>query len=298
MRIKAPFATDRISNNILYKPKFFLASEGSKSEPKYFEGLNQSIISENVTIINILRDYINLSQSHPTHLTKLLSDFIDNKNEQEITVKELKNRLLNFEHENSNKFDITSAINKLNDIYKDDKFKIKYECLDELFIELFKSDIYKDLASNFSLYFMAQDVTYSQLTDSLNMIIDRDKDNFFDNQYDEVVEFCKKNNVNLYVSNPNFEFYLMLHFKEVENEDKDKMFKNEKISSKKRYLEKRLYDICRYTKTRFSFDKFEPFIYDAINREKAYAESVEELKNNLGSNVGILVNKMINSKKY
>ena len=50
MRIKAPFATDRISNNILYKPKFFLASEGSKSEPKYFEGLNQSIISENVTI--------------------------------------------------------------------------------------------------------------------------------------------------------------------------------------------------------------------------------------------------------
>ena len=35
MRIKAPFARDRISNNILYKPKFFLASEGSKSEPKY-----------------------------------------------------------------------------------------------------------------------------------------------------------------------------------------------------------------------------------------------------------------------
>lgn len=44
------------------------------------------------------------------------------------------------------------------------------------------------------------------------MVIDRDKENFFDDQYDKVRIFCKNNNVNLYVSNPNFEFWLFLHF--------------------------------------------------------------------------------------
>lgn len=43
MRIKEQFAKERISGQNEYRPKFFIASEGSTSEPKYFEGLNQSI---------------------------------------------------------------------------------------------------------------------------------------------------------------------------------------------------------------------------------------------------------------
>lgn len=296
MRIKEQFAKERISERNQYRPKFFIASEGSASEPKYFEGLNQSIISENTTIINILRDYATLCNSHPTFLTKLLSDFIENSTGEAVTVRELKNRILNWEHENPNKIDVQRAISSLDELYKNNNYKIPFEELDELFLELFKSDIYKDLSKNFSLYFSAQDVTYSETTDSLNMVIDRDKNNFFENQYNEVVKFCKENNVNLYVSNPNFEFWLMLHFDEVENEDKQKMYENKKISSKRRYLEKRLHTICGYTKTKFDFKKFEPNIVNAIQREKNYEENIMNLKDNLGTNVGILVKKIFYSK--
>lgn len=296
MRIKEQFAKERISEQNEYRPKFFIASEGSTSEPKYFEGLNQSIISENITIINILRDYATLHNSHPTFLTQLLSDFIENSDDGVVTVKELKNRILNWEHENPNKINVNQAISELDELYKNDNYRIPFEELDELFLKLFKSDIYIDLAKNFSLYFTAQDVTYSETTDSLNMIIDRDKDNFFEEQYDEVVKFCEENNVNLYISNPNFEFWLMLHFDEVESEDKQKMYKNEKVNSKRRYLEKRLHDICGYTKKRVDFKRFEPNIMKAVEREKNYEENIEKLKDNLGTNVGILVNKIVNSK--
>ena len=129
-----------------------------------------------------------------------------------------------------------------------------------------------------------------------NIVIDRDKQNFKDNQYDDVVKFCTENNVRLYVSNPTFEFWLMLHFSEVENEDKNKMLENKYVSKSRRYLEKRLHDLCKYKKNQLDFKKFEPCIKDAIKREKLYAENVIDLKKELGSNVGLLIDEMLNNK--
>ncbi len=295
MRIKEPFAQERLSEEKNYKAKYFIASEGQTTEPRYFEKLNQSIISENVTIINILRDYANLGNSNPTYLIKLLQEFL-NSSDSEISVAELKNKIANWAHENPSKINLNVINDELDKIYKSNKYKIPYADLENLFMRLFKSDIYKDLASHFSLYFIAQDVTYSPTTDSLNMVIDRDKDSFTEEQYDEVVKFCDDNNVNLYVSNPSFEFWLLLHFKEIEYEDNQKLLENPKVNNSRRYLEKRLHDICKYTKTKFSFEHFEKNVHDAILREKNYEENVIKLKNNLGTNVGKLVVQIIKTK--
>lgn len=292
MRIKEPFAPERLSEEKNYKAKFFIASEGQTTEPRYFEKLNQSIISENVTIINILRDYAKLGNSNPTYLIVLLQDFLSNVDSC-VTVSELKHKISNWDHENPGKIILDIIYGELDNIYKSDDYRIPYDDLEELFMRLFKSEIYKDLASNFSLYFMAQDVTYSPVTDSLNMVIDRDKDSFSEEQYDEVVEFCNKNNVNLYVSNPNFEFWLLLHFKEVEKENNQTLLNNPKVNKSRRYIEKRLHDICKYTKTKFSFEAFEENIQEAILREKNYEENVAKIKNCLGTNVGKLVEKII-----
>jgi hypothetical protein len=88
----------------------------------------------------------------------------------------------------------------------------------------------------------------------------------------------------------------MLHFPDVETEDKTIMLENKYTSSSRRYLEKRLHDICKYKKSNLNFTDFEPYINDAINREKLFEEDLIKLKDNLGSNVGILINEMINSK--
>ena len=297
MRINEKFALERKSEIKNYKPKYFIASEGRNSEPLYFEGLNSSVISRNITIINILRDYATICNSHPSFIIKVIKEFILNATYDEITVLELKNKIDNCIRENNYDIDINDVYNKLISIYGKDDYRIKKDSLNDLFLKIFKEDIYKDLSENFPLYFEMQNITYSSSVDKLNIVIDRDKQNFKDFQYDEVVKFCNNNNVNLYVSNPTFEFWLMLHFPEVEVEDNTKMLENKYVSKSRRYLEKRLHDICKYKKSQLNFNDFEPYIQDAIKREKKYTEDVDLLKDELGSNVGVLIEDMINNKQ-
>lgn len=182
-------------------------------------------------------------------------------------------------------------------MYKGDNYRIPYKDLDSVFMHLFKNEAYEDMAKNFEKYFEAQDVTYSSDVDSLNMVVDRDKDSFTEEQYDKVVEFCKKNNVNLYVSNPSFELWLYMHFDEFDSENKEDLIKNRKMNnSGRRYIEKRLHDACGYRKNSLNFKEFEPGIKNAIRREKDLAEDITKIKNELGTNVGLLVNKMIKEK--
>lgn len=51
-----------------------------------------------------------------------------------------------------------------------------------------------------------------------------------------------------------------------------------------------------YKKSQLNFSDFEPYIQDAIKREKNYKEDIESLKYELGSNVGILIEDMLNNK--
>ncbi len=296
MRIKEPFASDRESGINNYKKKYFIASEGSTTEPKYFDRLNKTILKENITVINILRDYANLGHSNPTHVIKLLKTFLDNTSD-EITIKEIKNKLSNWNHENHRKIDLENSFKKLNLMFKNDEDKVSNKQLDTIFMYLFKNEAYEAVAKHFIKYFEAQDVTYSPTVDSLNMVIDRDKDSFTEAQYDKVIDFCQKNNINLYVSNPNFELWLYMHFASFDKENKQDLIENRKISKNgRRYIEKRLHDECGYRKNSFDFKVFEPKIKEAIKREKTLTENINEIKNELGTNVGILVDKMMKEK--
>lgn len=243
MRIKEEFAGQRKSETEKYKSKVIIASEGSCSEPKYFSGLNQSILTENKKIINLLRDYAIKTNSHPNFIVAMYKELLIN-NENKISIKEIKNKISNYNKDNGNNINIDN-INKMIDETYDEKQIIPYEEIEIFLLNILKEEVYLDFINNFIDYFNAQNITYSPETDSINIVIDRDKDNFFDSQYDSVVKFCKENNVNLYVSNPTFEFWLMLHFKEVNKLNKQTMFENAKVNSKKRYLEQQLYTICK-----------------------------------------------------
>jgi hypothetical protein len=58
MRIKETFATERESETIDYRKKYFIVSEGSATEPKYFEKLNESLIKIIFVIYNIVEGSI------------------------------------------------------------------------------------------------------------------------------------------------------------------------------------------------------------------------------------------------
>ena len=56
------------------------------------------------------------------------------------------------------------------------------------------------------------------------------KESFTEKQFDEVVKICDKNSFHFLISNPNFEFWLLLHFDEVTSLDKEKIKANKRIN--------------------------------------------------------------------
>lgn len=289
-RIDAVFGEKRKSEKIDINIKYYIFSEGNVTEPRYFRKLNESILSKNVEILNIMRDYSDSGLSNPSHILALIKELLS-KTKKEIAVKELKNKLKNWGHEYNS--DVNTIIKEISSKYKDTKI-IKYSDLKKLIFKNFKGEIYIDLVHNFYNYLVFHDITFSKGIDKVCLIVDRDNKSFTKSQYWDVASYCEHNDIGFYVSNPCFEFWLYLHFKEIENDDSDKMLENKKVSSSKRYLEQRLFELCGYNKTSFDFKKFEPRIINAIKREKKYEENIIGLENKLGSNVGKLVNEMIN----
>ncbi len=58
-------------------------------------------------------------------------------------------------------------------------------------------------------------ITYSEDFDRVCFIIDRDKDSFTKEQYDYVLGKCHEHNFGFYLTNPCFEFWLLLHFDDI-----------------------------------------------------------------------------------
>ena len=89
-----------------------------------------------------------------------------------------------------------------------------------------------------------QAITYAEGLDKICFIIDRDRESFVshpgNDQYSYVLNKCKDNDFGFYLSNPCFEFWLLLHFDEVVNLDMEQLLENPKITSKRRYTEQQL----------------------------------------------------------
>ena len=135
--------------------------------------------------------------------------------------------------------------------------------------------------------------TYSKEIDKVCFIVDRDKRNFKDYQYDDFVQKCNKYGYFPYISNPTFEIFLLMHSNKIfEFEEKD-LLENKKVNRNKKFLEIHLSNIFACNKRNIYFDNFRNRIKTAIKNEKEFCEDINELKYKLGSNVGILINEMI-----
>ena len=88
-----------------------------------------------------------------------------------------------------------------------------------------------------------------------------------------------------------------MHFDEFDSENEEDLLENKKRNnSGRRYLEKRLHDLYGYRKNDIKFYKLEPGIKNAIKREKRFTEDIARIINELGTNVGLLVEQMIKEK--
>ena len=85
-----------------------------------------------------------------------------------------------------------------------------------------------------------------------------------------------------------------MHDDKIFDLDKKEMLENRRATRRsKRFLEVKLSEIFGCNKTNLDFEKFKPNIKKAIKNEKQFCEELDKLKNELGSNVGILLDSMI-----
>lgn len=130
-------------------------------------------------------------------------------------------------------------------------------------------------------------------TDELWMIIDTDR---WKNIPDIILECKQQKNMFVAVSNPCFEFWLLLHIKnlaEYEENELDLILKNAKVSSKRNYVDSKIKEILgSYNKSNPKPELFLPTVDFAIEQAKQLDENEDEYPKKLGSHVYKVVEKL------
>ena len=129
--------------------------------------------------------------------------------------------------------------------------------------------------------------------DELWMIIDTDR---WKNIPEIIAECKKETNMFVAVSNPCFEFWLLLHLKDISEFSENELeliLKNDKVTSKKNYIDLKITEILgSYNKSNPKPELFLPSINLAIERAKELDKNSEEYPKKLGSHVYKVVEKL------
>lgn len=144
-----------------------------------------------------------------------------------------------------------------------------------------------------------QDIKIKNLSeDSFDIywiVVDREKQESKKINLEKAIATCKEESYNIALSNPSFEFWLLLHVVDINTYDREQLFENKK-ESKKRYLEKELSKVLKgYNKVKIKEVDFisNEKIKKALNQEKVFENDLEKIIDNLGSNVGSLINEIL-----
>lgn len=140
-------------------------------------------------------------------------------------------------------------------------------------------------------------ITYDKEIDYLCLVVDRDPESFLEWQFDQVQETCEQNGFKFLISNPNFEFWLLLHFDTVFELDLEKIKLNDRLNknskSSIRYVQNELRKrLGKYKKNNYDAGFLIHRIDTAIKNEKHFAESLSKLKNEIGSNIGTFIEEL------
>ncbi|BEO93346.1 RloB family protein [Fusobacterium nucleatum] len=311
MRERKNFAErTRISKEDRTRKKYFLVFEGNRTEGIYFNAINELKdkigINPLIEIISIERTYTEEGWSHPKKiLEQLLKDLKEIEN-GELSYKTLIDKIMWIIIEDekfSSKIlkeispeeiieDIKNEIESLDNIVEN----IEEDC--EFFLNMIIKKFFltieeiPNILETVLKNIENEQITYSEDIDKMCLIVDRDKKSFKEEQYNYVKEECKKKNFKFFVTNPCFEFWLLLHFDEVHSINREELLENKRVNSKVRYVQSELKKYFPYNKNRYNAELLIEKIDLAIENEKSFCKDIEELKDELGSNVGLLIQEL------
>lgn len=135
--------------------------------------------------------------------------------------------------------------------------------------------------------------------DEMWIVLDRETEDARKKQIEEIIPECNEKKYSIAITNPLFEFWLLLHVDDIAKYDRNQLTKNEWVTSAKnrRFIDKKLSEILSgYKKKEGKFPKkiiTIDNIQRAIEQEKLFAQEVDEILNNLGSNISTLIQRIV-----
>ncbi|HEY5556023.1 RloB family protein [Acetobacterium sp.] len=294
------------------RKKYFLVYEGEATEAIYFDAINdlkQEIgIDPLIELTPLIRSYSESGWSNPK---KILDRVIQNITESQtgnMSYETLFNQVIDYLIEEGIIAEKGPQAKSIWEIlqwyYEKESNKILTDTLSDLEQEcknisecLEKASCLATITADISDIIKNQKITYAEDFDKICLIVDRDRESFICNltndQYTYVLQTCREKNMGFYVTNPCFEFWILLHFDKVHRLDRTLLLENPKVSKKRRYTEDQLKKLIPdYRKSSYNARKLIKKIDTAIKNEKMFCESIEQLENTVGSNLGELIEEM------
>lgn len=137
---------------------------------------------------------------------------------------------------------------------------------------------------------------YSKEKDKFAILIDRDQQSHSEVNMLECIRYCKEKGYDCYISNPCFEFWLLLHLADVKVEFEellDEIYLNRKVSNEHTFVSKLVSQKAHHGKSGIGFkNNYLPFVDEAIRRAKEFASDENALIGELGCNVWKLLAEM------
>ncbi len=138
-----------------------------------------------------------------------------------------------------------------------------------------------------------EDKTYDEKRDKFLIVIDRDKNDFFN--YKEFIDNYKEDFI-LGITNPCFELWLLLHKNDSVNNiikpNYEEILENKKISNNHNVISEIVSkEYHMNPKSGMNFNKFKDSLFYAIEQEKKLEQDLYNLDNKIGSNIGEIIKK-------
>lgn len=313
MREKRTFAErTKVLQSDEVRKKYFLVFEGKDTERIYFEAVNEHRdkirINPLIELVPVLRSYSEESWSNPKKILDRVLQNIAEARGEKITLETLLNWIMDYFYDEkilttskaaaANMWSTLELIcrEKLNVKLTDYVEDIEKVCTDITTCFSEKMNL-KNIIEDVPKIIKNRSITYADGLDKICFIIDRDRNSFVstpeNDQYGYVVRTCREKGMGFYLSNPCFEFWLLLHFEEVRELDFEQLLNNPKVTAARRYAEHELRRLLPgYTKSKYPVDELLLRVDTAIRNESDFCEDENELEHSVGSRVGLLIKEM------
>ena len=277
------YTREEDENRIEPKRVYFLSVEGNVTEKEYFENI-QSFSDEleinSLVKIEVLKRRNNDTRSAPKDVIELLEEYIHSRSEDSIPS------------------DIPESLLKEFDETYIKEYLTNHEALQSRDQKKFEDFETKLIEIGYDLKYKSYLNRYHNDSDKFCIIIDRDSSSHSAQNLIDCINYCEAKNYKLYISNPCFEFWLLLHLSNVITEYKDQLEllkENKKVSSHNTYIGNIISNKTHSRKS-ISINRFKayylPNVDKAVERSHYFSTNLSELIDNLGTNICDLIEEM------